>query len=304
MSESKASVARAAMSGKTKTRKKTATRYPKSRAVLAIFARAPQRGKVKTRLAAMLGDEAALQLYIAMLRDTLAFSRRAMSRENGETVLFFTPPDACDFSFSAREYSHQNRSSLASPQTRRALSYAANVAGKSARDGVRSTSDAPHKTARRATTKVETRNEKMSCEYSLRELWSGATFPQSDGDLGKKMRDCCDELRARGAQRVVIIGADIPDLPPEIIAAAFDALEKCDLVFGPAHDGGFYLLGASRKFSRALFSGVRWSCANVLSRVLVNARRDKLRIFLLPMWRDVDDVSDLRALKNRLRKRH
>ena len=60
--------------------------------VLALFARAPELGRVKTRLARSRGDEFALEFYRAMLGDTLELARR-VGEKRGVRVLVFVSPD-------------------------------------------------------------------------------------------------------------------------------------------------------------------------------------------------------------------
>lgn len=53
------------------------------------------------------------------------------------------------------------------------------------------------------------------------------------------------DIRIADAAQVVLMGSDIPDVDPAILAAAFQALDSHQLVLGPACDGGFYLIGAT-----------------------------------------------------------
>ena len=52
------------------------------------------------------------------------------------------------------------------------------------------------------------------------------------------------------AERVVLIGADSPDLPAAILTEAFEALGEHNAVLGPAADGGYYLIGLARRLPR------------------------------------------------------
>jgi len=83
-------------------------------------------------------------------------------------------------------------------------------------------------------------------------------WPQGGGDLGDRMGRI---MRHAPKGPVLIIGADIPGIRPVLIAKAFAALGRHDAVFGPAPDGGYWLIGMKR--TRALragvFNGVRWS---------------------------------------------
>ncbi|MEN8195344.1 MAG: DUF2064 domain-containing protein, partial [Pseudomonadota bacterium] len=71
---------------------------------------------------------------------------------------------------------------------------------------------------------------------------------------------------------VVIVGSDIPDVAPAHIDRAFAALGGHDTVFGPAVDGGYWLVGARRRPRTPgdLFSGVRWSTPHALGDTLAN----------------------------------
>jgi rSAM/selenodomain-associated transferase 1 len=114
-------------------------------------------------------------------------------------------------------------------------------------------------------------------------------FPQGGGDLGDRM--------ARALQRyphrpVVLIGSDIPDLSAEHIEGAFAALGGCDLTFGPARDGGYWLVGAREStMARGLFRHVRWSSEHALADTLANAGTRRVR--LLDRLDDIDDAADL-----------
>src|SRR5712692_713458 len=70
--------------------------------------------------------------------------------------------------------------------------------------------------------------------------------------------------------------------------------DKHDLVLGPAHDGGYYLIGL-RAPLRQLFRGIAWSTQAVLGQTVARARQLGLSTLLLPRLRDVDTASDARA---------
>ncbi|MEZ5285385.1 MAG: TIGR04282 family arsenosugar biosynthesis glycosyltransferase [Vicinamibacterales bacterium] len=90
-------------------------------------------------------------------------------------------------------------------------------------------------------------------------LGGGVTVqPQCDGDLGARMSRAMETLFVSGATRVVLVGSDLPAIPSSRIADAFAALhEGWDLVLGPAEDGGYYLVGASRP-QPSVFEGISW----------------------------------------------
>lgn len=117
--------------------------------------------------------------------------------------------------------------------------------------------------------------------------------PQGQGDLGVRMRRL---LRgARGP--VCLIGGDIPGIRRRHVARAFAGLGGHDLVFGPASDGGFWLVGARRRAAvpERLFRDVRWSTRHALSDSIASV--PGARVALADMLHDVDDIEDLRAAR-------
>ncbi len=91
----------------------------------------------------------------------------------------------------------------------------------------------------------------------------------------------------------VIIGSDIPDLGPAHIEAAFRALGGAEAVFGPAADGGYWLVGLRRRprVPRGLFQRVRWSSDQALADTLAGLPR-AMSVALLETLADVDDARD------------
>jgi rSAM/selenodomain-associated transferase 1 len=119
-------------------------------------------------------------------------------------------------------------------------------------------------------------------------------LPQSGGDLGDRLAACAAALRAAGAERVAIVGADTPHLPRSWYETALALLDRADLVLGPALDGGYYLVAATAP-APELFVGVPMGTDLVLGETLRRAERRGLRVALLPPLRDLDRVEDLAA---------
>jgi rSAM/selenodomain-associated transferase 1 len=119
---------------------------------------------------------------------------------------------------------------------------------------------------------------------------------QADGDLGDRMRSTMAHLFACGAQAVALIGSDLPDITAAGVSAAFDALETDPdaLVLGPATDGGYYLVAATRVPD--VFRGIEWGSAQVLDQALGAARERGFRVHLIGPLADVDTVADLQRL--------
>ena len=114
---------------------------------------------------------------------------------------------------------------------------------------------------------------------------------QRQGDLGDRMARV---MQAIPVGPVCVIGADIPDIGPVQIGRAFAALGTSDAVFGPAPDGGFWLVGLKRSnpMSPKLFQDVRWSTEHALDDT--RASLGGLRVALIDELQDIDTVDDLR----------
>jgi hypothetical protein len=105
-------------------------------------------------------------------------------------------------------------------------------------------------------------------------------------------------LRTLPAGPAVIVGADIPDLEVGHVARAFAALERHHAVFGPAEDGGYWLVGLRHR-SRLphLFDGVRWSSEFALADTLANLGSANSYV-LVDRLPDVDDAAALARWKD------
>ncbi len=112
---------------------------------------------------------------------------------------------------------------------------------------------------------------------------------QGDGDLGARMSRPMQHLPPGP---VVIIGSDVPEISAAPIARAFAALGRHDAVFGPARDGGYWLVGLSRRRGVPdLFADVAWSSPRALEETLANLPR-RYRYAMLEELSDVDDGRD------------
>ncbi|MBI5419551.1 MAG: TIGR04282 family arsenosugar biosynthesis glycosyltransferase [Deltaproteobacteria bacterium] len=121
--------------------------------------------------------------------------------------------------------------------------------------------------------------------------------PQEGDDLGERMERAIGEAFNNGARRVAVVGSDCPALSAARVRSAFRELSSAaDAVFGPADDGGFYLVGLGGP-SPALFGGIEWSTGSVLSAVLSRCRNAGMAYALLPRESDVDTSEDLAALR-------
>ncbi len=181
-----------------------------------VFARAPRLGAVKRRLAAEIGDRAALRFHTANLSRLL----RALARDRRFQTLVTVTPDRAFIRL-------------------------------------------PHGVARIA---------------------------QGRGDLGARMARALARFR-RG--RAVLLGCDIPDAGAADVRAALHALGRADAVFGPAEDGGYWLVGFGPRRVFRPFAPVRWSGPHALADTL--ARFGARRVARLRQLADVDVAADLQA---------
>ena len=180
-----------------------------------VFARAPRLGTVKRRLAAEIGQRAALRFHVATLFRLL----RALAAERRfRTVLALTP----------------DRARLLLPRRVRRID-------------------------------------------------------QGHGDLGVRMHRA---FRRFPHERVALIGSDIPDAGVADLLAAMRLLGRADAVFGPAADGGYWLVGMSPRRAARPFAAVRWSTPYALGDTLANF--PGRRVARLRVLHDVDDAADWR----------
>ena len=184
---------------------------------LAIFVKTPSLSPVKTRLAAGIGEAAALAFYMRSLRAVAAVARDA-----GVHVVW--------------------------------------AVGEA--DGVRDP------------------------------LWARDGFEvmhTGDGDLGARQGVVYESLLAR-YERVILIGADAPQISVALINAAIEALAEQDFVIGPARDGGYYLFGGRVSVMQNVWDNVTWSVATTRDELETGLGSD---VFHLPWLTDVDEQEDL-----------
>jgi uncharacterized protein len=123
-----------------------------------------------------------------------------------------------------------------------------------------------------------------------------AVSGQGRGDLGIRMRRA---LATNPPGPAVLVGGDIPALGARHVAAAFRLLGGHDLVFGPAEDGGFWLVGARRSPRLPLlFERVRWSGPYALTDTLAGLPHTT-SVGFVDRLEDVDDGDAFRRLMPR-----
>ncbi|MBA4417824.1 MAG: hypothetical protein C0392_07930 [Syntrophus sp. (in: bacteria)] len=125
-------------------------------------------------------------------------------------------------------------------------------------------------------------------------------IPQKGDDLGERMKNAFKDAFALGLQHVLLIGSDSPDLSGDIIMTAFESLKSNDAVIGPTYDGGYYLIGFRYDtFLPRVFEGIPWSTARVFQDSMDIFESGKYLIRVLPEWRDIDTLDDLKAFFER-----
>jgi uncharacterized protein len=128
---------------------------------------------------------------------------------------------------------------------------------------------------------------------------------QSGSDLGDRLGHAARMAFKEGTPAVILIGSDAPDLGGSHVRMTLALLVDCDVVLGPATDGGYYLVGMNREAADqaipALFGHhVPWGSDRVLAITLDAARSAGLQVRLLDTLSDVDRPEDL-AIWERVR---
>ena len=191
-----------------------------------IFQKNEELGKVKTRLAATIGDQKALEAY----QKLVAFTHKIVSQSPAQKILFFSESMEADLS-------------------------------------------------------------KYTSDYRF-ELQTGE-------GLGEKMCNSFHQLFEEKFERLTIIGTDCAEITPELISKAFEALNEEEVVIGPAHDGGYYLLGM-RKFIPGLFKNILWSTDQVTIQTKEYLKANNFSFSILPTLSDVDLAEDWERFKDKL----
>ncbi|MEP3890644.1 MAG: TIGR04282 family arsenosugar biosynthesis glycosyltransferase [Hellea sp.] len=120
--------------------------------------------------------------------------------------------------------------------------------------------------------------------------WQGLPqIPQARGSLSPRLAAA---FTAKGPS--LVIGTDCPQVTRSDIADGFTALKTHPVVFGPADDGGFWLMGMTGPVRADVFDNVRWSHEDTLSDVEANI---KGKVHHLRTLIDVDDLKALQALR-------
>ena len=184
--------------------------------LLIVFVKNMKLGKVKTRLAKSMGDEAALQVYKRLVQLTENATKEVVA----EKYIYFS-------------------------------------------------------------------------DVVIEEKWEkDAKFVQEGADLGEKMKNAFEKGFTDGYEKIILVGSDLPDISASIIHQGFDKLTNNEVVFGPAEDGGYYLVGMT-KAHYSVFQNKKWSTENLLQSTLSELKEKQIRVSLLQTLNDVDTIEDL-----------
>ncbi|MBT8393349.1 MAG: glycosyltransferase [Flavobacteriaceae bacterium] len=135
------------------------------------------------------------------------------------------------------------------------------------------------------------------------DIWDDSIYQkhQQHGlDLGERMQNAFINAFNKKYEKVAIIGSDLFDLNQNHINEAFKSLNKKDFVIGPAHDGGYYLLGM-KSLNSHVFKNKDWGTSSVLRDTLADLKGKS--VYLLETLNDIDvydDLINIRAFKKYL----
>ncbi|MBR9914180.1 MAG: glycosyltransferase [Algicola sp.] len=117
---------------------------------------------------------------------------------------------------------------------------------------------------------------------------------QEGADLGARMKQAFSQGFKDGYEHIVLIGSDLPDISDKHIKAGIQALNNYDTVFGPAEDGGYYLIGLS-KMTSCVFENKPWSTSHLLKETLSELQQKNISFTTLDTLNDIDTFEDLEA---------
>jgi len=117
------------------------------------------------------------------------------------------------------------------------------------------------------------------------------------------MRNAVAEAFNNGYKKVILIGSDIINLDSEIINEAMELLDNSEIVFGPAKDGGYYLIGM-KSLHEELFIDISWGTSEVFIQSLKKCLDLELKIKIVRELSDLDRIQDFQYLSNTERQKY
>ena len=115
-------------------------------------------------------------------------------------------------------------------------------------------------------------------------------------DLGERMKNAFKKGFEDGYERIILIGSDLPDIKANHINKGLEALKQNEVSFGPAEDGGYYLIGLS-KMHNFVFDNKPWSKTHLLEETLSELKENGVTFTTLVTLNDIDTYDDLVASK-------
>lgn len=125
------------------------------------------------------------------------------------------------------------------------------------------------------------------------DLWNETIYSkrlQKGTDLGERMRNAFQEGFNDDYTNIILIGSDLFDLTQLDIENAFKELRRCEIVIGPAIDGGYYLIGM-KQIIDGVFINKKWGSSSVLKDTLNDLHENS--VSLMPEKNDIDYYEDL-----------
>jgi rSAM/selenodomain-associated transferase 1 len=117
---------------------------------------------------------------------------------------------------------------------------------------------------------------------------------QTGNNLGERMCNAFKDGFDKGYENIILIGSDLPDISESIINKAFETLKHKDTVFGPAEDGGYYLIGM-KQLHTFIFNEKPWSTSTLLEDTLEELQSDIISVGLMQTLNDIDTFEDLKT---------
>jgi len=133
-----------------------------------------------------------------------------------------------------------------------------------------------------------------NCSDAEAARWLGASeyqFQKGD-DLGERMANAVRCSLELGAEKVLVVGTDCPDINAATFEQAFNALDSHDVIYAPALDGGYVLIGM-KNLQSAVFRNIDWGTEKVLRQSIKQLDHIGVSYHLLDAMQDVDFAQDI-----------
>jgi uncharacterized protein len=127
-----------------------------------------------------------------------------------------------------------------------------------------------------------------------------SVVPQKGEGLAAGLASVFAHFAEGHRRRIIAFNSDSPHLPPTVLEDAFETLAAHDVVVGPTHDGGYYLVGAKASHP-TLFASDGMGTSSALERLLSSARGLALSVGFADPFYDIDVGDDLARLAEELR---